>query len=1003
MRGSSSTSRKAWLRELLEPVRVCHFKSLHLLLPPLDEAFASAPAALLGATAADGTHKEVVVLRQPACVMVYNLVEHGRRWYRVLAFSSRADCSLASLPVRLWRPEHVSLLACGDAMEPTAATESLIITRHVGTSLVGLPPFLPAAAATARGAPAPDRPTDRLGGWGDFLTRHLHLAGGVSSPAPAARPAAPPALSGQSTHATIEQTFVPSRLLCGLLSEALLQSHLFWQNEDDSLSGYPRGGRAAQEPGVQPTVLLVSLEPVALPPDVAASDAASAVGASGDAVGGGPAPDRHASASVRRRRLCPRPDAAAAPAEARRGREGVELDATLADDAGWVESPDSRGGQDDELLLNLLHPEAPPAVAALAELFRRVEDVSHVLAWARLRDGAHADERGRGQAETTEWALASVELPRLRLTFDVRPGSLGSEPKLHCREHAGYFISNAAGQPGRLAQPDEPAEDAARAHSLRELLRCLPHALVLEDGQGDLAVLVSAAAKPFWPPEQPAASGARAADCRDAGTCLLHRSDERWLQALTQARHYLYPVHPSLRVLCSRTLASSLYLLLMHLAHRQYDAVLKLADACMADTRLSAEEEQLWAAIEEAGNIDHHPEAHAARLKVHVPASPRPSSALAPRSPPFSTPPPHTPNQIWLVVWRWRFENPLDHPPGAEMDVSSTHVSIRASLIGAAATPPSRHNALTFTPTPSTTPGSQRGRRAPPTADPAAAHLRLGSWDLSASLESYVLHRPMIRANCRLQPEEELALLSRQLGTLTAAASREPLTPQAAHVAAELAAYHDALLDAARPTTSEPPLARARPRFRQAFETAPSGPSPLASAVWFDETVRARALLSPPDDGSPQPAPPPLPSVLKAPSAQPAQDFTGEGALRHAHSLLDSLSLESHFVPLYELITGRQQLTLQAERDSSCLMGALLLRCLPPEDWQASQPLVALLDLLTHLREEMREGVPLDQLDDGLAARLRHYDELKSDGPEEAQADLALAQVAGCPSLRPSK
>jgi hypothetical protein len=615
MRGASSNNRKAWLRELLEPVRLCHFGSLHLFLPPLDESFSSAPAALLTATAGDGTPKEIVVLRQPACVMVYDLVEHGRRWYRVLAFCSRADCSLASLPVRLSRPENVSILACGDAMEPTAAAESLVITRHVGPSLVGIPPFLPAAAPAARGAPAQQRPPDRPGGWGDygnFLTRHLHFTGSGSSPAPAARPVAPPILTNQSqsTHAAIEQTFVPSRLLRGLLPEALLESHHFWQNEDDSLSGYPRGGREAQEPGVQPTVLLISLEPGALPPDVPAHGPALATVASGDASGVGPAPDRHASAAIRRRRVCYRSDTV--PSEARRGREGVGLDATLADDMGWEEAPGR--GNADELLLNLLHPDAPPAVAALAALFRRVEDVSHVLAWARMREGA--DERGRGQAETAEWALASVELPRLRLAFDMRPGAPGGEPKLHCREHAGYFISNAAGQPaGSAAQPDEPSEDAARAHSLRELIASLPHALVLEDGQGDLAVLVSAAAKPFWPAEQAQASGSREGR-DDAGTCLLHRSDKQWLAALPQARHYLYTVHPSLHVLCSRTLASSLYLLLLHLSHRRYDAVLKLADACMADTRLSAEEEQLWQAIEEAGNVDQHPEAHAARLKV---------------------------------------------------------------------------------------------------------------------------------------------------------------------------------------------------------------------------------------------------------------------------------------------------------------------------------------------------------------------------------------------------
>eukprot|EP00967_Tisochrysis_lutea_P077311 scaffold104956_cov28-Tisochrysis_lutea.AAC.11 len=53
-------------------------------------------------------------------------------------------------------------------------------------------------------------------------------------------------------------------------------------------------------------------------------------------------------------------------------------------------------------------------------------------------------------------------------------------------------------------------------------------------------------------------------------------------------------------------------LLYLPLSHQ----VLRLADACMADTRLSVEEQQLWEAIENVGREDNHPEAHAARLKV---------------------------------------------------------------------------------------------------------------------------------------------------------------------------------------------------------------------------------------------------------------------------------------------------------------------------------------------------------------------------------------------------
>lgn len=40
--------------------------------------------------------KEVVVARDPPVVHVFDIVEHGRRFYRTLAFSSDASLSLAS-------------------------------------------------------------------------------------------------------------------------------------------------------------------------------------------------------------------------------------------------------------------------------------------------------------------------------------------------------------------------------------------------------------------------------------------------------------------------------------------------------------------------------------------------------------------------------------------------------------------------------------------------------------------------------------------------------------------------------------------------------------------------------------------------------------------------------------------------------------------------------------------------------------------------------------------
>ena len=153
-------SHKTWLRELLEPVRKAHFPRLQLFLPfaHAAEGFGEARAALLRGAAPDGTCKEVVVLRDPPVVWVYNVVEHGRSTYREVVFCSRADCCLASLPSAPAEHSGVPVLTCGDAMAPAVDDASLVITRQVPVTLAGLPPFLaPASAGTPRRTKSADR------------------------------------------------------------------------------------------------------------------------------------------------------------------------------------------------------------------------------------------------------------------------------------------------------------------------------------------------------------------------------------------------------------------------------------------------------------------------------------------------------------------------------------------------------------------------------------------------------------------------------------------------------------------------------------------------------------------------------------------------------------------------------------------------------------------------------------------------------------------------------
>ena len=193
-----------------------------------------------------------------------------------------------------------------------------------------------------------------------------------------------------------------------------------------------------------------------------------------------------------------------------------------------------------------------------------------------------------------------VELPRLRLSFEVRAGGGADEVRLYSREHAGLYLS-------QVSNP-----------SIEQLLHGLPHAVALQGDDGDFALLVSAAAKPVLTAD---------------GSTRLHRGDPTWLSALPQARHYLYPIHPSGTHLCSPTLASSLYLLLLYFLHRMYAEVFQLVDACMTDTELSMEELQLWEALQQVELLHDAADAHAARLKLHLTARDTPTMGSPWRSP----------------------------------------------------------------------------------------------------------------------------------------------------------------------------------------------------------------------------------------------------------------------------------------------------------------------------------------------------------------------------------
>jgi hypothetical protein len=180
-------------------------------------------------------------------------------------------------------------------------------------------------------------------------------------------------------------------------------------------------------------------------------------------------------------------------------------------------------------------------------------------------------------------------------------------------EHAGLSISARAGV------------------RIRELVRGIPHCLLLESEDGDLFLLVPivlpAVGKGGGELGGAASVGRRSresdgasmlADGFATGQEVAWQYDNaEWLESLGESRHHLYSIHSSGAYLVPQTLAASLYLYLVRLTGRRYTEAVQAARACACDELLPNTETATLKACAAVAD-DPAPDAHAARLHLSL-------------------------------------------------------------------------------------------------------------------------------------------------------------------------------------------------------------------------------------------------------------------------------------------------------------------------------------------------------------------------------------------------
>jgi hypothetical protein len=618
-----------WMAQIFEPVRKTYFEPPGE--PPIrflmrnDPAKEDATVITMLAVHPEkkGAWKQVVISKGHKTVQCYEIVSHGRRWYKTLQY-----CNDRRFALRCMAPDYTQV-----RRQAWPEWE-----RHGGGH-----PFLTFQQS--------DLTTVITRSWGTIGRHSRNLSGGV-------------------------ETFIPDRLHIGILPEALLDPkqskgskardksidrYEFWQGEDDRIRGYPvnedqqhiievdlcnvETTDCTKIPGTGAKVRRVSrqqvesdyAEIIKICELVISSKllALSALGGSRTAAEK-PAPEKSPKKIKRKGKDTNTVETEEAPVSfelfrfvqsfaeqpcwpaslspccrfgCRRTRQLVEtlveqrgsdaagfetrsqlrkaLDAGKASVLGATPSAtdssvESSSDTEEMELIDLVYAEPDSKRFSLAKVISRLDTLAHVLCWSKNGD-----------------SIDVVEVPRLEKAFVAKVDEKG-QVRLESSDHAGLFIQDA--QFGLDRQTTE-------------MLRGMPHSLVLTDFNGQHTILC--AALPLLRPVIP----------EDPFSTELvldrHRIDRDrarpWVDGYRWAKHvdkcFLYPVHVSKTFLLHRSLASALYLLVLRLLNRNYRAAFALANAISTDKKYSSAEGCIFAYLQEA-LYDQHPDAVACRLRV---------------------------------------------------------------------------------------------------------------------------------------------------------------------------------------------------------------------------------------------------------------------------------------------------------------------------------------------------------------------------------------------------
>ena len=204
--------------------------------------------------------------------------------------------------------------------------------------------------------------------------------------------------------------------------------------------------------------------------------------------------------------------------------------------------------------------------------------MSHILAWSKTNP-----------ASSSTISVDTVELPRLRLTFEKRVLNDGTVRYI-CLEQSGQFVS---------AYTDDL--------KIEGVLHGLPNTILLSNEDNEYSVIIPSTIKPLL---------IKSKISKYTYKMIPTMTDTEWLSHVGEATYFLYPIHSSGCFMLSRSIGSSLYLLVVRLMTHKYKEAFALIESCVCDRNLTPQEQQIFKLIGEIKD-DFHVDATACRLKLY--------------------------------------------------------------------------------------------------------------------------------------------------------------------------------------------------------------------------------------------------------------------------------------------------------------------------------------------------------------------------------------------------